>query len=413
MKRILLLATTTGYQAGEFRRAADKLGVPLVLASDRCHVLDDPWRDGAIPVRIEDPEDSARRIVEFARHTPVAGVAAIGDPVTRIAALVCRELGIDFHSPEAVEAGRNKFLARERYRAAGLPTPWFARFRAREEPPESVPFPCVLKPLGLAASRGVIRADNRAEFLAAFRRIRALLESGDVRKMKDETSEWILAEGFIPGREVAVEALMTRGSLRTLAIFDKPDPLDGPYFEETIYVTPPRTELPVEEAIRVTLAQAVRAVGLSHGPLHAEMRINPDGIWMLEMAPRPIGGLCARTLRFSDGVSLEELILRHALGEPVDHLERERAASGVMMIPIPSEGVLDAVEDLGPASATPGVEQIEITAKLGQKLIPLPEGSSYLGFIFARGQSPEDVEKSLREAHRKLRFEISVSLPVV
>ncbi|MBI3666613.1 MAG: ATP-grasp domain-containing protein [Acidobacteria bacterium] len=416
MPRLLLLSTTTGYQARAFRDAAARIGVPLALASDRCHVLEDPWQDGAFPVRFERPQESARKIVEYARESPLAGLVAIGDPPTLTAALASQELSLPFHPPEAVEACRNKFLARERYRAAGLPVPWYTRVAARQDPRpilDSVPFPCVLKPLGLSASRGVIRADNPSEFLAAFARISALLESPDVRRMKEESSAWIQVESYIPGCEGALEGILTRGRLRVLALFDKPDPLEGPYFEETIYVTPSRLDAATQCTIALTTERAIAAVGLWHGPLHAELRLNPEGIWMLDMAARPIGGLCAQALRFGDGMPLEELILRHALGEPVEDLPREQAASGVMMIPTPRAGFLEGVEGMDEAARTPGIDGIEITAKLRQKLVPLPEGSSYLGFIFARGETPEFVEHALREAHARLHFQVSPLIPVV
>lgn len=410
MKRLLLLSTTTGYQAAEFRKAAERIRAPLVLASDRCHVLEDPWRDGAIAVRLEKPEESAAKIVEFGRENPIHGLVALGDPITLIAALAARELDLPFHPPDAVKVCHNKYLVRERFRIAGLPVPWYRRFPAAAPPqtPPDVPFPCVLKPLGLSASRGVIRADNPAEFRAAFDRIRVLL-----RRVPGDAAQWIQVESFIPGREVALEGIVTAGRLRVLAIFDKPDPLDGPFFEETIYVTPSRLDPATQQTLVAAAEKAVAAVGLRHGPVHAEMRLNEAGVWMLEMAARPIGGLCARALRFAGGITLEELILRHALGEAIEGIPREPTASGVMMIPIPRGGILERVDNLEPASGAPGVEGIEITAKLGEKLVPLPEGSSYLGFIFARGDTPEFVERALRQAHQQLSFSISPALPLI
>lgn len=445
MKRLLLVSSTTGYQGRAFRQAAARLRLPLVLASDRCHQLEDPWEDGAIPIRLEQPEDSAAAIAEFAqknRH-PISGIAAIGDLPTLVAAHTAQALGINFHSPQAVETSRNKFLSRERYRAAGLETPWFVRISADSSPAKAlhsnesrIRFPCVLKPLVLSASRGVIRANNRGEFIAAFQRIKTLLSAPDVRKLRDPEAEWILAEGFISGPEVAVEGLMTRGTLRVLAIFDKPDPLEGPYFEETIYVTPSRLPLAKQQAIEKTVAQACAAVALEHGPIHAELRLHEGNPVMLEMAGRPIGGLCARALRFTSEtgrrqvapngtrmkngsrgaggkISLEELILRHASGENVERWQREQLAAGVMMIPIPQAGIYEGVAGEESAARIPGVEAIEITAKLRHKLVPLPEGASYLGFIFARGNSPEFVENALRRAHSELKFEISPELKVV
>jgi biotin carboxylase len=419
MRRLLLLSTTTGYQAQQFRDAAERMGIPLVLATDSCHQLDNPWGDGAISVRFHKPRESAGKICEFARYQSLDGVCAIGDAPTMTAALVAQELGLRFHSPGAVELCRNKFLARERYKQAGLRVPWYARFKTSSDPEQAakaVPYPCVLKPLGLSASRGVVRADDPRQFVAAFRRIVALLQQKDVKIMRDESAGWLQVESFIPGREVALEGLVSGGRLRVLAVFDKPDPLDGPFFEETIYVTPSRLSDATQQAIAECTQQAITVLGLTDGPIHAELRINSQGPWMLEVAARPIGGLCAGALRFTrDGqlLSLEELILRHALGEPVEGIPREAAAAGVMMVPIPQAGIYEGVENVEAAEQVPGIGRVEITAKLQQKLIPLPEGASYLGFIFARGDGPASVEDALREAHRRLRFLISSPIPVL
>jgi biotin carboxylase len=264
----------------------------------------------------------------------------------------------------------------------------------------------VLKPTILAASRGVIRADDEAGFVAAFRRIEAILRTPEVAAHGAE-AEQVLVEGFIPGREVALEGLLVDGELTVLALFDKPDPLDGPFFEETLYVTPSRLPAAEQEAIRHVTGWAAVALGLREGPVHAELRVNAAGPWVIELAARSIGGLCSRTLRFGTGMSLEEVILRHALGIELDSLERERQPAGVMMLPIPRGGVLQAVHGQEAAERVPGIEAVTITAHRGQELVPLPEGSRYLGFVFARAETPETVEAALREAHRRLSFDIT------
>ncbi|MGH9785458.1 MAG: ATP-grasp domain-containing protein [Terriglobia bacterium] len=415
-KRVLLLFTTTGYQAAAFREAAEKLGVAIVAGSDRCHVLEDPWRDGAIPLRYEDPYGAAATIVEYAGKQPLDAVIAIGDRPTIPAAIACEALEIPSHQPFAAFACHDKFEFRSLLETAGVPVPAFCRIPADAKSPAlpaGIGFPCVLKPLSLSASRGVIRADDEAGFAAAFRRIRELLQSPDVQMMQDESADWILVEEYLEGSEAALEGVMDRGRLQVLALFDKPEPLEGPYFEETIYVTPSRLPDAAQAEITASVAQASRAVGLSHGPIHAEVRLTPEGPRVLEIAARPIGGLCARALRFENGWSLEELIIRHALGEPIEGVRREQAASGVMMIPVPAAGVLEEVRCEAEARGVPGVEDVRMTAKLKQKLVPWPEGSSYLGFIFARGPSPGEVETALREAHRKIEFVIAPTLPVV
>lgn len=413
----MLLSNTTGYQANAFREAAERVGAEITLATDRCHVLEDPWGDRAIPVKFHEPIESARKIVEQAGRTRFDGIVAIGDAPTMTAAMAAEQLGLRFHPPAAVEACKNKWVARERWSAAGMRVPWYKRVPADESPRElvpEVPFPCVLKPLGLSASRGVIRANVGSEFVAAFRRIGELLSEADVQLHRDAATPWIQIESYIPGQEFALEGLVTNGVVKVLALFDKPDPLEGPYFEETIYVTPSRIPDEQQQAIFATTQQAVTALGQSDGPIHAEMRLNDEGVWMLEIAARPIGGLCAKALRFGEQrMPLEELIVRHALGENVEGLRREEPASGVMMIPIPEGGFYEGVDGVEEALNVPFVESVEITAKLRQKLITLPEGASYLGFIFARAESPEMVENALRQAHARLRFSISADIPVL
>jgi len=427
--RLLLFAATTGYQIRVFADAARRLGIDLTLATDRCHVMEDPWGDQAIPVRFDRIAES----VDALRGHPCDGMVAVGDRPAVLAAEAAEALGVPFHPPAAARACANKFLARQLYQSAGLRVPAFFQAPLAEGPAAAArraSFPCVLKPLGLSASRGVIRADNQSEFAAAFERIRAML---------DTSEPYLQVEAYIEGREFAVEALVTDGHLQPLAIFDKPDPLEGPYFEETVYVTPSRQPAAVQHELIDTIAAAVRALGLRHGPVHAELRHNRDGAWILETAARPIGGLCAKALRFEwcekgtdesvprRGVpsgpcaawtnpsvpgfaTLEELILRHALGEDVSAARRESPASGVMMIPIPKGGIYRSVDGLDQAALVPGVDDVIITAKEGQHLVPLPEGASYLGFIFARAATPEKVETALRQSHAALRFQIATAL---
>ncbi|MEX2263911.1 MAG: ATP-grasp domain-containing protein [Bryobacteraceae bacterium] len=419
--RLLLIAATTGYQIRVFADAARRLGLDLELATDRCHILEDPWADHAIPVRFEDPYGAAALLAEEHRLRPFKAVVPVGDRPCLLAAMAAERAGIPHNSPASVAACRDKHLARQRFEAAGLRTPRYFRVEISANPREAAaraPFPCVLKPLGLSGSRGVVRTDNPAEFAAAFERIKALLELPEVRILREPQHRYLQVESFIPGSEFALEGILTDGRLHVLALFDKPDPLDGPCFEETIYVTPARVSKAVREALISTTQEAVRALGLHSGPIHAEMRFNSEGVWMLEVAARSIGGLCTKALRFRlDGqpgfVPLEELILLNALGRDVRDVQPADPASGAMMIPIPREGIYENVRGVERAQAIPGVTEVAITARPGQKLLTLPEGASYLGFIFARGHSPDAVERALREAHTQLRFEISPILPVL
>jgi hypothetical protein len=425
MPRVLLVAATTGYQTRSFTAAARRLGIDVILATDRCHVLEDPWRDNAIPVRFEQPEIAAEALGGVA----VDGIVAVADRPTLLAALAARKLGLPYHSPRAVSACRDKHRIREILGLAGLPVPENVRVPLDGDPREiarGVCFPCVLKPLGLSGSRGVIRANNADEFVAAFERIRRILEQPDIRQLREEWNEAIQIERYIEGREFALEGLMTQGELNVLAIFDKPDPLDGPFFEETIYVTPSRESGDIQAAIVETTRRAVCALGLHHGPVHAEMRVNAGGVYMLEVAARPIGGLCARAVRFSflprttdpsgcalSGLTLEEVVILHAVGNMPSVLNLFAPALGVMMIPVPRTGVYESVTGIEEALRTDGVDDVVITAKIGQKLVPLPEGASYTGFIFASGDDAGAVENSLRTAHSRLQFDILATLDII
>ena len=420
MKRVLVFAGKLGYQTRSFDAAARKLGVELAFVTDRCHQLDNPWGDRAIAVHFEVPETAAYTVLEAVRAGErVDGILALGDRPAVAAAYVARGLGLAYNHPLAVEACRSKLRMREVFRDAGLRVPWF-RAVALQPVPEpaliGISYPCVLKPLSLSASTGVIRANNREEFLRAAARVRGVLESPEILASREANLDQMIVEGYVPGREVAVEGLLTDGELRVLAIFDKADPLEGPFFEETIYVTPSRLSEAQRKEIEKCAADSVRALGLSHGPVHAEFRINEEGVWPLEVAPRPIGGLCARALRFvgesDEVIGLEELLLRQAVEMPIGNWRREAVASGVMMIPVPASGVLERVEGESAARAVPGVTELEITARLHDYIAAWPEGASYLGFLFARAETAAEVEGALRAAHAELRFTIRGRLAV-
>ena len=418
--RILLFTAKLGYQTRAFDAAAKKLGVELVFVTDRCHRLDDPWHDRATPVRFEAPEEAAYAVTEALSGQHVDGVLALGDRPTLAAAYVARGLGVLHNHPASVEACRSKLRLREVFRDAGLPTPWF-----RSVPLQAIPepalmgitYPCVLKPISLSASQGVVRVNNREAFLAGAGRLKRLLESVEIQAAREPNLDRMLVEEYLPGSEVAVEGLLTDGELRVLAILDKPDPLEGPYFEETIYVTPSRFSEAEQESIKKSFVNATRALGLANGPVHGEFRLNEHGVWPIEVAARPIGGLCARALRFQlenelAPIGLEELLLRHALNLPGKDAPRETAASGVLMIPVPTSGILEKVEGAEEARRVPGVTELEITARWRDYIAAWPEGSSYLGFLFARGETPAEVENALREGHTRLSFRLTPRLPV-
>ncbi|HEY6808679.1 MAG TPA: ATP-grasp domain-containing protein [Gemmatimonadales bacterium] len=402
----MLLPSTT-YRTSAFVTAARRLDVDLTVASDFPSTFEQARPEALVTFDFSDPARAAEQARAFAERTPVRAVTGVDDDTAILAATIAKALGLRGNPVDAMAAARDKHRQRELLAAAGVPVPRFALHEIGGDSAvaaAAAPYPCVLKPLRLSASRGVIRADDRAQFLTAHARLARILATPEAAACGEPARRYLVEE-FIPGAELAVEGLVTAGALQVLAMFDKPDPLDGPFFEETIYVTPSRLPADAQRAIADCAAAAVRALGIAGGPVHAELRWNARGAWLIELAARPIGGRCSAVLRFGpDLVSLEDIILRHALGLPIESMEREPAASGVMMIPVPGAGVLREVRGQAEARTVPGVTDVAIAAHPGQRLVPWPEGSRYPGFLFARGESPAAVEHALREAHRRLTF---------
>lgn len=410
-RRIMLLTTPTSYRTTAFLQAAARLNIEVVLVQHTPGVLQ-VRPTHYIPVDFSQLAEATTTLVALAKNEPVCAVIPVDDAGTILAAQVAHQLGLPQNDPDAAIAARDKWVMRQRLQSHGVPVPEAQAFPALTDPKtiaSQVSFPCVVKPTRLSGSRGVIRANTPQELFVAIERIRAILASDGF----DLHNTPIIVEPFISGSEVALEGLLTSGQLQVLALFDKPDPLEGPFFEETIYVTPSR--LPVEDQaalMRVT-SQAAQALGLCTGPIHAELRLNEAGPWVIEIAGRSIGGLCSTILEFGLGRSLEEVILAHAVGDTLERLELSVSAAGVMMIPIPGRGILKGVEGIDKALQVPGITGVEITAKRNHRLIPLPEGASYLGFIFARGNTPQEVEEALRTAHAQLTVRLTPELPTL
>jgi biotin carboxylase len=404
MPTVLLVLPTSTYRAADFLDAARELGADVVVASEEAQTMAAAMGDRAVQIDLCDPREAAATIARSARRPDA--VVGVDEQGVEVAAMAAEELGLAHNPPDAVATTRDKAKLRTTLTRAGLAQPRVG---------EDAGFPCVVKATSLSGSRGVIRADDPSSLDAALVRVRGI--AGEATPGRSGgASGGVLVESYVPGAEVAVEGLLVGGELHVLAIFDKPDPLEGPYFEETIYVTPSRSDDATQQTIARTVADACAAIGLIEGPIHAELRL-PDaggpgvspgenGPVLLEVAARSIGGLCSRTLRFGAGISLEEVILRHALGLPLGDLERERLASGVMMIPIPRAGTLREVSGVDEARAVDGIVGLEVTVPRGQPVQTLPEGDRYLGFIFATGATPARVEGSLRAAHAALDIHI-------
>lgn len=410
--RVLLLLPTRTYRATDFLDAALKLDVEVVVASEEPATTAELSPKDTLVLDFRNPTAATQTIVEYAETHPITAIVGVDDDTTMVATIASAALGLPHNPVFSAKATRDKYLFRQTLEKHGVLVPTYKRYAINENIEDistQVNYPCVLKPLSLSASRGVIRANNPTEFTKAFQRIAKLLSKVKENKETDVESDkfqYLLVEDYIPGIEVALEGILINSELKTLALFDKPDPLVGPYFEETLYITPSRLSEDIQEELHRTTAVAATAIGLQHGPVHAELRYNEQEALMIEIAARTIGGLCSRTLRFGTGMSLEELVIRHAIGHPIETFNREKQAAGVMMIPVPKAGILGEVHGKKKARNVNGIEEVNITIPIGGEVVPLPEGDKYLGFIFARAEIPEVVEVSLREAHQLLEFAI-------
>lgn len=411
--RLLLLVPSSSYRAADFLAAAERLGVDVLVACNGHQTLEETSPGKLLTLDFLDLAGSTEKVIRTIKRFPIAAVVPTEDDATLLAATLSEALSLPHNRVEATSATRDKSLLRERLLAARLPTPRFQAFSTEqpaEEAAQEMAYPLVLKPTFLSGSQGVIRANNQKEFIKAFERIKRLFKNPEVIAKKGGISQEILVEEYIPGKEVALEGLLWKGKLTCLALFDKCDPLEGPFFEETIYVTPSRLSRLVQEKIAECIQQGAEVLGLEEGPVHAELRINGEALSIIEIAARSIGGRCSKVLQFSTGATLEEIIVRHALGMPIASLDRQSGAAGVMMMPIPGRGVLNGVQGLEGAEKVPGIKSIEITAHLGQTMIPLPEGRRYLGFICSNGETPGAVEAALRKAHQKLQFNLTAPI---
>jgi biotin carboxylase len=408
-QRLILLMSTRTYRAAAFLDAAEALGLAVTVASDQAHVFAAAQPEAHLQVDFNEPESATERIVGFNQKYPLMAVVSAEDEGAQIAAMASMALGLPSSSLTAVSAARNKFGMRTILDKVGMLSPKYQRLRLTQAPrmlAKQVDYPCVLKPLFLSGSRGVIRTNNAREFEAAFTRIKEILSRPKIKAQGGGLADYVLVEDFIPGYEVAIEGIVIAGEMNLIAMFDKPDPLDGPYFEETIYVTPSRHPAEAQEALLYAAQQAVRALGITYGPVHIEARYNDIGAWIVEIAPRSIGGYCAKVITLGEGMTLEEAILRQAAGQDVSGLVREAQASGVMMIPIPGEGILADYSGVAEAENMTHIDEIVMSMHSGQKITPLPEGGQYLGFIFARAETPGVVETALRRAFSKINLTV-------
>lgn len=403
--RLLLLIPNGSYRTQDFIKAATRFDVSVTVGSNHKPVLQKQTRNQTLYLNFSNTDNAVKQIVEFNQVNEIHAIIGVDEITTLIAARASAQLGLKHNSPEAISLAHDKYQMRCALRGTGLASPEFNLVTPDADiafVAQNQIYPCVLKPTNLSASRGVIRANTPRSFIEAIKYIRHIN-----RSWHGTNDQSILVESYIPGTEVALEGLLENGKLHCLALFDKPGMSEGPFFEESMFITPSRLDQTIQHACVEIVQQAAQILGLREGPVHAELRIHNDNPWLIELAARSIGGLCSRSLRFSDDFTLEEIILRYVLDLPTECIERESLASGVMMIPIPARGRLLSIYGIDHARKVKGIQDISMGIAVGQELIPPPGGDRYLGFIFAIAEKPCLVEQALNKAHGYLDIEIT------
>jgi len=395
---VLLLSPHCSYRLAPYLKAAEKLAIDTIVASQGEYSLVSAAASG-IHINFDHP-DACGQLLKAIHDRQIKAVIGTDDRTVELAAQVSKALKLTHNEPQSIRFTRRKDLARQCLQKSSLNVPEFQicaldKLLAGENCTPG--YPVVIKPLALSGSRGVIRANNPTELIAAAQRLHAILDE----VTNEDEKQLVLVEAFIPGYEYAYEGLLNNGKLQTLTLFDKPDLMEGPYFEETYYITPSRLASEQQAAIQQAVETACRAYGLQQGPIHAEVKLHNNKVWFIEMASRTVGGQCARLFNYATGLTLEETVLAQAVGLELDQQSIEYAA-GVLMIPILQQGLLRRVEGLLEASKVPYIEDIEISIHEGYEIIPLPEGDSYLGFMFAKAPTPVEAEQALRTAYKKI-----------
>tara|TARA_B100000029_G_scaffold205290_1_gene203248 strand:- start:93 stop:1346 length:1254 start_codon:yes stop_codon:yes gene_type:complete len=404
---VILIIPSASYRTGPFMNAIKKLDLKVLVISDKSQVFSGKYPDNLIIINFNHWKDKSVEISKWAKNNGLKAVIGVDEESIVLAANLSNFLNVDHNSIESVLLTKNKYLMRTELKKTGLCSPWFKIFSIYESSNKiinEISFPCVIKPTFLSGSRGVMRVNTKKELSEGIKTLNELLSLDELRKRGGKQSDYIMIEEYIPGKEVAIEGIVSEGKLTMLAIFDKPELLEGPTFEETIIVTPSVLTKKIQYSLLETLQVVVKALGIVKGPVHAEARINKNGNYILECASRSIGGLCSKVLEFQGGISLEELILRSYLGRNIEKSKLIGNARGVMMMPTEKKGILKEIGGVKDALVVNGVTDLQITVKPGEKLQPLPKGDRYLGFIFAEGNDQEFVINALKNAWSKIEI---------
>ncbi len=398
---VLLIAPSGSYRIPPYIEAAKALGIGLLVVSNSKHSLVSEVAKG-ISVDFDDLRLAREIILSEIKGLKILSVLATDDICVGLSSQIAQQLGLPQNNPSAARLTHRKDLAREALQLAGCNTPEFQVIKLIDASnlSKSINYPVVIKPLSLSASRGVIRANDAAEFVQACRRIDSILEyTGQSGYERNQ----VLVEAYLDGAEFAVEGIIIAGEFHLLMIFDKPEPLIGPFFEETYYLTPSQLESAQIQELINEVSRCCHAYNLTHGPVHAEARITQTGVVLLELAARTIGGQCGQLIEFSTCQKLEELVILGMCGIKPE-LPSSVESAGVLMIPVAKSGLLKRVEGMTDALQVEFIRDIEIHIQAGYELIPLPEGSSYLGFIFAQAPSYQQTYDALKKAYDKLNF---------
>lgn len=367
-------------------------------------------------VAVQPPEQAIEQALRLHEQTSIGAVLGYEEDATLTVAHIAAALGLPAHPVAAAEAALDKPMMKQRFAAAGIPAADFIVAADEDEAvawAEAGGYPVVVKPCRGSASQGVIRANDEHTLRQAYRRLRRIIRDHELDNGGRPPSAH-LVERYLPGSELSCELLLQYGAPEVITEFGKPLPLTGPYFEESIYLTPPALGAALRREVHELSMAAAKALGFYHGPAHCEIRLTPDGPKVLEIAGRLLGGACAGSFRDRLGEDLDALLLRSALGEritlpaPAD----DAPTVGALMIPVPGEGRVVAVRGDDGARRVPGVRDVSLQTEPGEIVVPFPEQACYaVGFVSASGPDEAAVVGSLGQAAAQISLELTPLRP--
>ena len=381
MKKLLLVIPENSYKSNDFVTSAEKLDLDFLVITDSQQVSGQFSDTVIIHSFDEELENDVKEKLQDVTH-----ILPVDHSALKFSAYLVDLLKAKGNNTKSINTAMNKFESRKIFNSISEIKIQNAIVKKIEDIEIFINEngTSVLKPIYGTASKSVIKVESFQENKAEVEKL-----------MQDCSDQDLIIEEFVDGSEYALEGNLINSELNKIVIFDKPINYKEPYFEESIYIAP--TEIPdkTQKEIVNLIGKACKKLGLENGPVHVEFKIHNKEIFIIEINPRMIGGLCSRCLSFGlFKTSLEEIALHAFLNNELKSIDLLSNFVGVLMIPTPISGKFISINK-NELESIPNVSGVEITVSENSNLLEPPFGDKYLGFVFSQGDSKEKVMESL------------------